>query len=126
MLCMGARVTRGKIRAPVVVGAEVRQKGLVDAARDSRQFIDGLLETIDIRRIWLGRRVGAHLGRNVVESRQTVAAVESDDGLDHAAPEEPAAVIVNLEPEVDSGATGVLASHPLSLVYPLLLGSRRF
>ncbi len=83
-----------------------------------------MLETIDIRRIWLGRRVGAHLGRNVVESRQTVAAVESDDGLDHAAPEEPAAVIVNVEPEVDSGANGVLAADPRDVVYDLGRGDR--
>ena len=65
---MGTCVNRCKIRAPVGVASEVREKGLLDAARDSRQFVNGLLETVDIGGIRLGRRVGAYLGGNVVKS----------------------------------------------------------
>ena len=109
---MGTRVNRGEIRASVRVPAEVGEEGLLDAARDSRQFVNGLLETIDVSRIWLRCRVSSYLRRNIVESSQAVATVESNDRLDYAAAEETPAVIVNVEPEVDSSTNGVFAVNP--------------
>ncbi len=121
---MRPRVNRRKIRAPVGVVAEVCQKSLLDAAGDSSQLVDSLLETIDIRGIRLGRGVGSYLGRNVVESSQAVLPVESNDWLNHATAEEPAAVIVDIEAEIDSGPKGVLAVDPREVVHDLRRGDR--
>src|SRR5260370_6896025 len=104
---MCTRVNRCKIRTPVSVAAEVREKGLLDAARDSRQFVNGLLETIDIRGIGLGRRVSAYLGGNVVESCQAVLPVESNDWFHPPAAHNTAAIIVDIKTELEFGSKRV-------------------
>ena len=118
---MSTRVNRGKIRASVRVAAEVGEKRLLDAAGDSRQFVNCLLETIiDVRRIRACRARGSIARRrNVVESSQAVATVESNDRLDYAAAEEATAVVVNVKPEVDSGTNGVFAVDPRDVVHQL-------
>ena len=117
-------VNRRKIRASVGVVAEVRQERLLDATGHSQQLDDRLLEAVDIRRIRLGRRVGPYLGWNVGKAARTIATVESNDWLDYAAAEETTAVVVNVEPEVDSGAEGVLAVNPRNVIYDLRRGDR--
>src|SRR5712692_5653487 len=121
---MGARVDCGKIGGAVRIAAEVRQKRLLDAAGDPGQLIDRLIQTIDICRIWLRGRVGSYLGRNVVESSQAVATVESNDRLDYVAAEEAPAVIVNVEPEVDSRSKCVSSVNPRDVVHQLRRSDR--
>src|SRR5207249_3775589 len=62
--------------------------------------------------------------RNVIESCQTVAAIEPDDRRNNAAAEEPAAVIVYVESEVDSRPKCVRPVNPRDVVHELWRGDR--
>src|SRR5260370_37569303 len=121
---MGARGDCGKIGGAVRIGAEVRQKRLLDAAGNPDQLIERLIQTIDICRIWLRGRVGSYLGWNVGVSSQAVLPVESNDRLDYVAAEEAPAVIVDVEAEVDSSSYGVRPVDPRQVVHDLRGGNR--
>ena len=120
---MCSRVNRGEIRAAIRIAAEVCQESLLDATGDSRQLIDRLIESIQVRRIRLGGCVGSDLSRKVIESPQAVAAVKSNDRLDHAAAEEPTAVVMNVETEVNACAKRVGSADPGYIVYDLGRGN---
>src|SRR6266704_111602 len=121
---MSTRVDRGKIRGSVRIAAEVSQKRVLDAAGNPDQLIDRLIQTIDICRIWLRGRVGSYLGWNVGVSSQAVLLVESNDRLDYGAAEEAAAVIVNVEPKVDSRSKRVSSVNPRDVVHELRRSDR--
>jgi len=82
---------------------------------DSANSVDSLLETIDIRGI---RLVVCWFlsGPGMLNPPRRFLPVESNDWLNHATAEEPAAVIVDIEAEIDSGPKGVLAVDPSEVV----------
>src|SRR6202158_2588352 len=124
---MGTCVNRRKTRAAIGVGAEICQESLLDAARDSRQFINHLLKKVNVRRT-CARRTSRTIARRWNTSRipipLAVILVEADDGLNNAAAEKAAAVIVDIEAKIESGAKGVLAVDPREVVHDLRRGDR--
>src|SRR5260370_20425600 len=122
---MGTRVNRRKVCARIGVVVEVRQESLLDAARYSRQFDNGLLKNVDVRRIRACAACSAVAGGwDIREIALPVILVEADDRLNHAAAEEAAAVIVDIETEIESGAKRVFAADPRDVVHDLRRGDR--
>src|SRR5262245_64639496 len=98
---MGAGIDRSVEPALIDVSAEVGPIALRDLIGNADQLHDGLLQPADVGRIRRGGFVAPELRGNICEPARAVAAVEEDRGNHSAAAEEPTAVVVNVEPEVD-------------------------
>src|SRR5206468_10037103 len=107
---MRSGVNGSKIGGTVGVRAEVGEESLLDTTGNTGQFVDCLLETINVGGVsasGAGRTVAC--SRDVVETSQAVAAIEANDGLDDAAAEEAAAIVVDVKTEIDAGTQSVSA-----------------
>ena len=117
---MRTGVDRGEIGAAVRIAGKVGQEGLLDATRDSCQFVNGLLQTVDICRT-CARGASEAVARrgDIIKISQAVPAIEANDRLNDVAAEEAPAIIVYVEPEVDTGVKRVCAMDPGEVVYEL-------
>lgn len=97
----------------------------MDAAGDSRQFVNALLEKVDVHGIRACGACGAIARRwNISEIPLAVILVEADDGLNYVATEEATAVVVDVKPEIDSRSKRVSSVNPCDVVHELRRSDR--
>src|SRR5262249_48012482 len=119
VVLMRARLDGGILCGFVLIGIEVRDEALTELRGNPGELHDSLLQTINIGSVRRCRGVAADGTWDIQETALPRTLVKERPRRQDRAAEETAAVVVDVETEVDAGMEGVRPVKPAQVVNEL-------